>query len=340
MGRVDFFRGAVVLCLIVASTPVLVCAASNPEVSLSGTVFADGTYQRLAHAVVAICDDAGHSLEQVTTDGSGEFTFHGLRPAHYILTVQAAGFQMAEVPVELSLAAERGLTVVLKPAARATKPLAAGERTISAHELSMPEEARELVASGKKKLYLGKNATGAVADFQSAIGKAPEYYEAYFEEGVAYLSLQDPASAEKLFRKSVEMSDEKYAEADMALGALLLEHHQLPEGESLLRLGLASSPFSWPGQFELGKLELSRDHLPAALAAAETAQAVAPRQAVIYRLLTAIHLRQQNYPAVVRDIDLYLELDSDSPAATRARELRAQAQQRLASSPGTAVAVK
>jgi tetratricopeptide (TPR) repeat protein len=338
MGRVDFFRGLVLVCLLFV-TPGSTHSANNSESALSGTVFADGTNQRVANAAVALCDAAGTPVQQLTTDESGEFSFQGLRAAHYIVKVQAADFQMAEVHVDLSFTSARGLSIVLKP-----KPLPASaaspEQTISAHELSMPQDARDLVASGKKKLYVEKNGVAALSDFRAAATKAPTYYEAYFQEGMAYLSQQNLTEAEKLFRQSVEMSDKKCADADIALGSLLLQRTEISEGEPLLRLGLASNPRSWPGQFELGKLELSRDHLQPALSAAENAKALAPHQAPVYRLLAAIHLRQQNFSALIADVDSYLELDSDSVAATRARELRAEAQRQLGNAPATAVAVK
>jgi tetratricopeptide (TPR) repeat protein len=339
MGRIDFFPGFVLVCLLFHATPGLAYSTNNTESALSGTVFAEGTNQRLANAAVALYDEAGTPVQQATTDESGGFSFQGLRAARYALKVLATDFQMAEVHVDLTFTSSRGLSIVLKP-----NPLPASatsvEQTISAHELSMPQDARDLVASGRKKLYIEKNATAALSDFQSATAKAPTYYAAYLQEGMAYLSQQNFDKAEKLFRQSVEMSDKKCAEADIALASLLLQRNQVSEGESLLRLGLTSHPRSWPGQFELGKLEFSRDHLQAALSAAENAKTLAPRQATVYRLLAAIHLRQQNYSALIADIDSYLELDSDSAAATRAKELRAEAQRKIANAPATAVAVK
>jgi cytochrome c-type biogenesis protein CcmH/NrfG len=103
---------------------------------------------------------------------------------------------------------------------------------------------------------------------------------------------------------------------------------------------LASNPRSWPGQFELGELELSRDHLELALAAAEIAARLAPQQPTVYRLLAIIYLRQKNFPAMIPALDSYIRLDPDSAAGKRAKELRVQAEKEMANSPGTAVAVK
>ena len=157
---------------------------------------------------------------------------------------------------------------------------------------------------------------------------------------MAYLALQNPAEAEIQFRKSLDLSQKKYADANIALATILIHRNEVREGEPLLREGLASNPHSWPGQFELGELELSRGHLEPALAAAQTAAQLAPQQAVVYRLLAVIHLRQKNYLALITALDSYIELDPNSPAGLRAKELRAQAEKQMADSPDAAVAVK
>jgi hypothetical protein len=342
MGRIDFFLGVLLCALVVpARTPGLL-RSSVLEMStfaLSGSVFSEGSNQRISQASVVLCDDGGNSLQESYAGDSGEFSFQGLRPGHYILRVKAVGFQPSELHVDLSLTSERGLTVSLKPVPTAALP-AHGSEIVSAHELAMPQGARDLLASGKKKLYTEKNAQAALRDFQAATGQAPTYYEAYYQTGMAYLALQNPAEAEKQFHKSVEISQKKYGDADIALGTLLLHRNELNEGESLLRMGLASNPNSWPGQFEVGELELSRGHLESALAAAEKAAELAPQQAVVYRLLAVIHLRQKNYLALVSALDSYIELDPDSPAGVRAKELRAQAEKQLANTGEAAVAAK
>jgi len=111
-------------------------------------------------------------------------------------------------------------------------------------------------------------------DFQSAIKTSPGFYEAYYLAGMAYLALQNSAEIEKYFRKSVDLSQKKYADADLALGSL------------------------------------------------------------VFRLLAIIHLRQKNYSALLTDLDAYLLLD---PAGLRAKELHAQAEKQLLTSPGAAV---
>jgi len=335
MGRIDFVRSVLFLALyLLVATQGFPHGADRPAVVLTGTIYSDGTNQRIAHADTTLCEEGGLPLQELPASDSGEFSFQGLRPGTYLLKVKANGFESAELHIDLSFASVRGLSVLLKPARAGAPPEG---KTISVHELAMPEAARDLFNSGKKKLYAEKNAQAALTDFQSATKKAPDFYEAYYQAGMACLSLQNPAEAEKDFRKSVELSQKKYADAEIALGTILLHRGEANDGEALLREGLALNPHSWPGQFELGELEVARGHVDLAFAAADEARALAPNQPVVYRLLAVIHLRQKDYPALIRDLDAYLRLDPDSPAGLRAKEVRAAVEKQIANSSGTAV---
>ena len=342
MGRIDFFLGVCVLSLVLpvrAPGSSLFSAFEMSTFALTGTVFVDGSNQRVTQANLVLCDDGGNPLEETTTNDSGEFGFYGLRGGHYILRVQAAGFQSTDLHIDLSFASDRGVSINLKPQ-RSDSASGPPTQTISARELSIPDSARKLLSSGKQKLYVEKNPKEALHDFQSATKHAPTFEEAFYQTGMAYLALQKPEDAEKQFRKAVELSDKKYADADIALGTMLLHHNEQSEGEALLRQGLASNPRSWPGQIELGELELSRGHLEPALAAAQTAVQLAPQQPMVYRLLAVIQLQEKNYPALISALDSYIALDPSSPAGIRAKELRVQAQKELDKSPESAVAVK
>lgn len=342
MGRIDFFLGVFLLVLsFPARTPgfLFSSAVQFSSYNLTGSVFSEGGNHRVVSAGVLLCDAGGARLEETVTDDSGKFAFSGLRASRYVLRVTAPGFVTAEVQVDLNLGSDQSVTVTLKSESGAAAA-SNGAATISAHELATPQAARDLLASGQKKLYTEKNAQAALRDFELATRRAPNFYEAYYQAGMAYLALQNSQEAEKQFRKAVDLSQKKYGDADIALGALLLHRNALSEGESLLRQGLSLNPGSWPGQFELGELELSRGHMEAALAAAQTAVQLAPQQPVVYRLLSVIELRQKDYPALISALDSYIELDPNSPAGMRAKELRAEAEKHLETPGEAAVAAK
>jgi tetratricopeptide (TPR) repeat protein len=201
---------------------------------------------------------------------------------------------------------------------------------VSAHELSIPQAARELVTSGKKKLYVDKNPEAGLRDFHQAVTQSPNYYEAYREIAIAYLTMGRADEAGENFRKSIELSHDTYGDADVGLGTLLVEKGQAGEGEKAIRRGVELNPNSWMGFYELGKLELGRDELDVALKSAERARALAPNAPIVYRLLANIHLRQKNYADLLGDLDAYIKLDPDSPAGLRAAQMRQQVAQEIA----------
>lgn len=328
MPRIRAVRAVLSLVpFLVAATAALPQLPQKAAVALTGWIFSEGTNQRIARASIALREEGGIVLQESLAD-DGQFSFQGLQPAHYILKVQAAGFDSVELHIDLTSTSQHGLSVMLKPA-RISQPPASQGQTISAHELAMAESSRDLLASGKKKLYTEKNAGAALKDFQSSLQKSPQFYEAHYQSGMAYLFLRNPAEAEKEFRKSVELSKKQYPDADIALGTVLLDRGETKEGETLLREGLALNPRLWQGQYALGKMELSRGREDVALAMAQQAAALAPNQPVVYRLLAVIHLRQKNYAALLADLDAYLQLDPDSPAGLRAKELRVQTEKQI-----------
>ena len=304
-------------------------ARANPAANLAGVVYSEATNQRIVHAAVRLCDGGGNLLRESFSGDSGEFAFLGLQAGGFVLKVSAPGYEPTEMAVEVNFGSERGVSVFLKSAKSSGDAVRAGP-TISAHELSMPKSARDLADAGKKKLYVDKDPQKALKDFESAVGKAPAYYEVYYLMGMTYLSLQNSALAEENLQKSVELSEQSYGDADLALALLWLGRHDTVRGEPLLRRGLELNPNSWMGFFELGKLEMYREHYEAALQAAKTAQSLAADQPLIYRLLSLIHLKQKNYSAALVDLDAYIRLDPDSADGQHAKEIRADTEKRLA----------
>jgi Tfp pilus assembly protein PilF len=298
-------------------------------VSVTGMVLTEGKNERIEHVIVRLCDTGGNLIIQTTTLDSGQFDFRGVQRGRYILTFQANGFQSTEIHLDLSFTSDKGVTVYMKSEASKPASMASGS-SVSAHELSMPRAARDLVASGKKKLYADKNARGGLADLQKAVLIAPSYYEAHYQIGMAHLTVGEAQEAEMSFRKSIEVSQDGYGDADVGLGTMLVEKGDVDAGEKTIRRGVELNPSSWMGFYELGKLDLNRNRLESGLQSAERARSLAPNTPIIYRLLANIHMRQKNYPDLLRDLDAYVKLDPDSPAGLRAKQMRVEVEQELA----------
>lgn len=318
----------------VSALPFLVVLISNAngQVSqeprtLSGTVYYAGGNQPVANISVELHSTEGSLIAPITTALNGWFEFRGLRPVPYTIAIDAAEFEPVSFNVDLTLSSSRGMEIYLKPRSKSQQPTGP---PVSAHELSMPQKARDLMESGRKKLYKDHDAQSALPDFQEAVTIAPDYYEAYYQVAMAFLTLGGRENAEKYFRKSVELSGDKYGDADIALGKMMLDRNDFPEGEKMVRRGIELNPTSWVGHYELGRALLGENRIDDAEKSAEQARSLGPTAPIVYRLLANVHLREKNYPALLQDLDAYLKLDPNSPAGVRAKQLRDEVQRKIA----------
>ena len=296
--------------------------------TLSGTVYYAGGNQPAENISVELHTTEGSMIAPQTTSSNGWFEFRGLPRGVYVIAINAAGFDPVNFNVDLTFNSSRGNVIYLKPRPGnlTNSPHAS---PISTHELSMPPKARALMESGKKKVYTDKNVQAGLADFQQAVAIAPAYYEAYYQIALAGLLLGQRDLAEKSFRKAIEVSGDKYGDADIGLGTAMLDKRDFSEGEKTIRRGIELNPDSWLGHYELGRALLNQERIEDAEKAALQARSLAPNAAVIYRLLSNVHLRQKNYPALLGDIDAYLQLDPNSPAGIRAKQMREEVQQKI-----------
>jgi len=311
---------------------------SGNNLTINGNVYYEDGDEPATNIMVQLNDSEGQSRLTEETNGSGWFEFRRLTPGTYALAIYLQGYERVSATVDLSFMPAKGLVIRLKSTSGEKK--IASATSISAHELSMPEKARDLVSSGKKKLYTEKNAPGALEDFQSAVTAAPGYYEAYYQVGMAHLSLGKRDEAEASFRKSIELSGDKYCEAEVGLGTMMLDRRDFAQGEKTVRRGVELNPDYWLAQYELGRALMNQDRLSEALKSASQAKSLAPSAAIVYRLLSNIHLRQKDYPALLADIDAYIKLDPDSAAGVRAKQLREQVAQKVDTAKATPAAQK
>lgn len=301
-------------------------AFAQKSVTIAGGVYYGSDYNAAKNIPVTLYDSERTLIETQSTSDSGQFRFGGLRRTTYIVVIEIQGYERVSADVDVSMSSDKGLAIYLKPTV--SKPQEVSNlKTISVHELSMPEKARQLMSSGVKKLYQDKNPQGALADFQQALLLAPTYYEASFQLGMAQQTLGDRREAEKSFYESFEHSNHTYAEASIALGGVLLDQGHASEADPCIRHGLELNPNLWLGHYELGRALFQQNNLAEALTSAEQARHLAPNIPIIYRLLSNIHLKQKDYPALLGDLNTYLTLDPDSPAGLRAKQLRDQLQQ-------------
>jgi predicted Zn-dependent protease len=324
-----FFSLCLCACVLTFAVPRCVAASQlgKDAFEINGRVYDEQTHGILSRVDVTLRGAGGVMQAQIVTNESGRFDFSNLARGNYEIEARLIGYEPYSTAVSVGEGGTWGMTIYLKRSP--AKQEAPSGASVSAHELSMPQKARDLVYSGKQKVFYGRNLDAGLTDFQNAVALAPGYYEAYYQIGMTYLELSKREDAENNFRKSIELSKDTYGEPVIGMGTILLDKTDVAGGEKLIRHGLELSPNFWLGYYELGRACLAENHIAEAKKAGEQARSLMPNAAIVYRLLANVYMREKDYSALLADLDAYLKIDPDSAASVRAREMRAEVMKKI-----------
>lgn len=290
--------------------------------SISGSVRDDTDQHAMENVRVDLKESSGIPINSTFTQGNGEFEFDSLGVGDYIIEVNLKDYDPFRVRVTLYNTGLRGVSIFL------TRPVSVeqkkSETSISAHELKVPRKAHDEYEKGLQLLYSKSDFRGAIAQFQRAIKDYPDFYEAYAQEGGAYLDLKEPAPAEQALRKSVDLSAGQYSDAIFMLADLLNDTNHYADAATSARQGIEVDPGSWRGPLELARALLGLKQLAEAEKSATEARNLKPDDASVYLMLANIHIQRQNYAALESDLDGFLKLEPTGPQADQARQTRDQ----------------
>ena len=130
---------------------------------ISGRAYDEQTQQILSRVEVTLRGASGVMQAQMVTNESGRFDFDNLARGSYEIEARMTGYEPYNTAVSVGRGENRGMTIYLKRCPTSQDTPSAS--TVSAHELSMPKKARDLMYSGKQKVYYGKNLDGGLRIF-------------------------------------------------------------------------------------------------------------------------------------------------------------------------------
>lgn len=279
----------------------------------------------------------GETVSITFTRSNGEFEFTGLSNGIYAIVVEERGYEPVRENVEVFNIGRSGVFIFLRrPLEVASR---AQEHTVSVRELGIPRKARDAMQKGMERLYEKQDFKGSLAHFQRAVAEFPAYYEAYHQMGMAYLRLEQSAEAEQALRKSIELSENHYAQAHFLLANILSTSQRFAEAEVLARRGLELDGNAWQGHYELARALLGLNQADAAEKSAQVAHTRKPDFPPIHLVLANIHIRKHDYPAVLQDVEAYLALEPTGPMSDQARQTQEKVQRLLAHAPASPPAV-
>jgi tetratricopeptide (TPR) repeat protein len=318
------------LFLMALAVPPAKAQSRQVVFSLGGFIRDESGQQAMENILVTLKQSTGIPMSTTNTRGNGEFQFDGLSNGEYILEINVQDYEPVRETISISGASRVGFSIFLVRARKAANPVNPGlQLAISTHQLSVPHKARDEFEKGMSLLYLQSDSRAAIAQFQLAIKDFPAYYEAYSEEGGAYFRLEQMEPAEAALRKSIDLSSGKYADASFTLAGLLTDTKRYDEAAASARRGIADDATSWRGPFELARALTALKQIDEAETYAQQARNLMPDNPPVYLLLANIHIQRRDYSSLVKDLDQYLLLAPNSPAADQARKTRARVQSLL-----------
>ncbi len=319
-----FSRRVLGSLLILAATALPSLGQQRPTArgtfTISGTVQDDAAQHPVENVRVDLKLATGIPVNTTFTRGNGEFEFNNLTNGDYFIEVVLKGYQTAQQAVSITGTDRRGIYIFLTRSV--TVVSSSSNASISAHELSVPSKAHDEYDKALNLMFAKSDYRGAIVLFQRAIKDFPTFYEAYAQEGNAYMKLGELAPAEEALRKSVDLSSGQYSKALFILAGLLTDTKRYSDSAAFARKGMAVDDNSWQGPFELARALLGLDQAEEAEKSADRARDMQPDDPEVYLLLANILIHRRDYPALLKDLDAYLKLVPAGPDAEQARQTR------------------
>ena len=318
--------------VLVASATLVSSGHAQTELSpvsrsaIFGTVFVEGVGQPAARIRVDVRAVTGSEVATAYTDSGGRFEARGANSGPYIVSIEEPGYEPLEERVDPARAG--GVVFTLKKA-RSVAPSPSREAyMVSVHDLNVPGKARKAFEKGLERLQKNDPA-GSVAHFKEATDAFPDYYEAFYQLGVANLELRRSDDAEWALQKAIDLSGGHNPDPQFALGALLCDREEYAEAEKVVRRAMERNSYSWKGYLLIGQAQFGQNQLAEAEKNARRALARKDDLASAYVLLANIAIRRRDYRAAISELDKFLKLKPDGPRSAEARDVRSAAERVL-----------
>ena len=305
--------------------------------AVSGYVRDDVTQKPMDNLRVELHADTGELISQSFTNTIGEFEFTGLRPGNYVLIIQLKGYEPIRDAVDLTAASHGGLFYSLRPSTdnkdNQPKPAGSDQPRVSARELQLPPKAQDALHKGLDKLYAKKDPAGSIPLFRKVLEISPDFYEAHYYIGIAYMFMGKAPEAESSLHTAIERSEDKYPDPRIALATLEVDNHHPENAIENAQRGIELDPQSWQAHLELAKAFFALNRLPESEKSALDARKLKPDFPDLYITLANIHIRTQNAQALLEDVNTYLKLAPNGPYSDRARDIKTKFESQLPPKP-------
>jgi tetratricopeptide (TPR) repeat protein len=308
--------------MIASATILLSVAFAHPlpgfadqSVTLKGQVLTKDGQVIPSGATISLETEEGGMMGSRPADAFGSYTFEGIPPGKYHLTVTADKFQIYQQDVDLDFRqVSYTVNVYLTPANKTVVKVPPALTDEAA-----PKTARKEFEKGKRALEENKMAE-ARRHLEKAVADYPCYARA--QASLAQVDLHDRKadSAEACFKKAIQC-DGSFLDSFSELAQLYIVEKKFVESENVLNQGLRLSPQAWLFHYEMGQAHYGMQKYPESVQDYLLAQSLHPEMPAKFHIkLGTAYLRTEAYPQALAEFQTYLHLEPNGQYAAAARE--------------------
>jgi tetratricopeptide (TPR) repeat protein len=268
---------------------------------------------------------SGGMAGETNTDRNGKFSFTGLTPELYIVSVRLQGFKEVQQQVDLRTQVTDYIQLQLVADDRSDSSTSTKPGVINAH---VPNDAVAEFQKGCDAL-LHDNTGEGILHLEKAIKLYPNYSEAMLLLGTAYMDNREWDKAESTLRQALA-AEPKLAAAYFALGELYLRQKKYTDAEKQTIAGLKLDPKSVGGHFLLGRLYYELGDIVKAGPHVGTALRLNPKFAEGHLLAANILLRARQIENALVEFEEYLRLEPNGEYSEQAKEAAQRIKEALA----------
>lgn len=289
----------------------------NPNLEISGRVLLAETAQPGRNIEVRVERFSGGIVDQMMTDGGGRFRFLVPQRGYYKVVVKAPGFSQAQQDADLQVLFRAFLVFELVRDQSASPASAVG--TLRFIDLRIPSAARDEFARAQTALAK-KDFAESILHLEKAVFIYPEFYEAQLLLGATLMDLRRWEKAEEALRRTREIKPDS-APTLFSLGEVYWRQKRYDLAEKTLLDGLKLDDQSWHGYFTLARLYFEKNEFLKAAAPIGRTLQLKPDFAEAHLLAGNILLKLNQRERAVVEYQEYLRLSPKGEFAAEARNL-------------------
>ena len=258
----------------------------------------------------------------VVADLNGGFTFHGLAPGNYYLTVDAGKeYEPASELVIIEQLSIRSRSISGGDLGRINAPrtfnvmvnlrlkrgYSAKAGVINAADVNVPAAASEAYQKAMEASRAG-DSKKSIEELKRAIAYHPTFISALNELGVQYLKLGEANKAAEVLSSGVKVAPEEF-QLRLNYGVALLNQRKFVEAEEQLRVAVSKNSSIPTAHMYLGivlavqrKLDEATKELELAISSRSSDVAMA------HRYLGGVYLERRQYKLAADQLETYLKL--------------------------------